>query len=97
MVRSNSLVERWTPRLICLSVSTRTSASTWFSQEALVGVKWACQRGRLANQSRKRLGLVGPAGVVHDDVDVEISEGRSPRRGRGICALGPDGAGNICR
>ena len=44
-----------------------------------------------------RLGLVGPV-VVHDDVDVEISQGRSPRRGRGICGtLGPDGAGNICR
>ena len=41
-------------------------------QEALVGVKWACQRGRLAKPVADRLGLVGPV-VVHDDVDVEIS------------------------
>ena len=34
--------------------------STWFSQEALVGVKWACQRGRLANQSRIALVLWVP-------------------------------------
>ena len=30
------------------------------SQEALVGVKWACQRGRLANQSRIALVLWVP-------------------------------------
>ena len=60
MVRSNSLVERWTPRLICLSVSSPNQRSTWFSQEALVGVKWACQRGRLANQSRIALVLWVP-------------------------------------
>ena len=29
-------------------------------QEALVGVKWACQRGRLANQSRIALVLWVP-------------------------------------
>ena len=57
MVRSSSLVERWTPRLICLSVSSPNQRSTWLSQEALVGVKWACQRGRLANQSRIALVL----------------------------------------
>ena len=48
----NSLVERWTPRLICLSVSSPNQRSTWFSQEALV-----CQRGRLANQYRLGLGV----------------------------------------
>ena len=30
---------RWTPRLICLSASSANQRSTWFSQEALVGVK----------------------------------------------------------
>ena len=33
--------------------------STWL-KEALVGVKWACQRGRLANQSRIALVLWVP-------------------------------------
>ena len=59
-MRSNSLVERWTPRLICLSVSIYYTRElrTWFSQEALVGVKWACQRGRLEKQSRIALVLL---------------------------------------
>jgi hypothetical protein len=30
---------RWMPRLICLSASSANQRSTWFSHEALVGVK----------------------------------------------------------
>ena len=37
----------------------------------MVGVKWTCQRGRLANQSRISL-VLWRAAVVHDEVDVEV-------------------------
>ena len=53
---SNCRVELCTPRLICFSVSRAKKRSTWLIQEAPVGVKWTCQRGRLASQSR--IGLV---------------------------------------
>ena len=42
----------WTPRRICFSVMRPKKRSTWFSHDALVGVRWMCQRGRLAIQSR---------------------------------------------
>ena len=38
-------------------------------------MKWTCQRGRLANQSRISL-VLWVAGVVHDEVDVEIGRAR---------------------
>jgi hypothetical protein len=44
--------ERWTPRRICFSVRLAKMHSTWLTQEAEVGVKCTCQRGRLANQLR---------------------------------------------
>lgn len=49
-------MERWTPRRSCFSVSRAKNRSTWLIQDAPVGVKWACQRGRLASQLR--IGLV---------------------------------------
>ena len=52
MAASNSLVERWAPRLICCSPRSAKNRFTWLIQDAEVGVKWVCQRGRLANQSR---------------------------------------------
>jgi len=57
MSRSRAWVERWTPRLICFSVIRAKKRSTWLIHEALVGVKWTCQRGRLASQSRTGLVL----------------------------------------
>jgi hypothetical protein len=56
MSLSKFWVERWTPRLICFSVTEPKKRSTSSIQEAAVGVKWTCQRGRLASQSR--IGLV---------------------------------------
>ena len=44
MACSSSLVERWVPRRICLSVSVANQRSTWLSQEAEVGVKWTWRR-----------------------------------------------------
>ena len=72
MAASSSFVERWAPRLICCSVSSAKKRSTWLIQDEEVGVKWGCQFGRLANQSRISLVLWLDA-VVHDDVDVEIA------------------------
>ena len=43
---------RWTPRLICRSVSKAKNRSIWLSQDALVGVRCTCQRGRRASQLR---------------------------------------------
>src|ERR671915_292992 len=61
MSASRARVELWMPRRICLSVSSAKKRSTWLIQEAEVGVKWMCQRGRLANQSRMSLVLWLPA------------------------------------
>src|SRR5512132_3441273 len=52
MAASRSVVERWAPRRICFSVRLAKKRSTWFIQEADVGVKCTCQRGRWANQLR---------------------------------------------
>jgi hypothetical protein len=52
MAASRSLRERWTPRRICLLVSSAKNRSIWLSQEAEVGVRWTCQCGRLASQAR---------------------------------------------
>jgi hypothetical protein len=41
----------WTPRRICRSVISAKKRSTMLSQEAPVGVKCTCQRGRLTNQA----------------------------------------------
>jgi hypothetical protein len=49
---SSSLVERWTPRRSCFSVSAANQRSTRLSHEAEVGVKWRWKRGRLASQLR---------------------------------------------
>ncbi len=42
---------RCTPRRSFRSVSSAKNHSTWFSQDALVGVKCTCQRGRLSSQA----------------------------------------------
>src|SRR5512132_2920622 len=52
MAASRSVVERWAPRRSCFSVRLAKKRSTWFIQEADVGVKCTCQRGRWANQLR---------------------------------------------
>ncbi len=52
MAASYSLVERCARRLICCSPRSAKNRSTWLIQDAEVGVKWVCQWGRLANQSR---------------------------------------------
>ena len=64
------LVDRWTPRRICFSVSSAKKRSTWLIQEAEIGVKWMCQRGRLANQSRMSWSC--GAGIVDDEVNVQV-------------------------
>src|SRR5512147_1179017 len=71
MAASNSLVERWAPRLIWCSPRSAKNRSTWLIQDAEVGVKWVCQRGRLAKPVADQLGLVA-GGIVQDDVDIEV-------------------------
>src|SRR6516165_3569522 len=57
---------RWTPRLICLSVSSANQRSTWLSQEALVGVKLVA--GEPGFDGRRFMGGV----IVEHQMDVEI-------------------------
>ncbi len=52
MARSKACVLAWAPRRTCFSVRSPNQRSTRFSHEALVGVKCAWNRGRLASHRR---------------------------------------------
>src|SRR5665213_3342282 len=54
---SSSAVDRCAPRLIGCSDRSAKKRSTWLIQDEDVGVKWTCQRRRLANQARMSLVL----------------------------------------
>jgi hypothetical protein len=53
-------------------VRSAKNRSAWLIQDEEVGVKWVCQRGRLANQPRISF-VSWLEALSNDDVDVEIS------------------------
>ncbi len=78
-------------RLICCSVRSAKKRSTWFIQEAPVGVRWTPVWLALARNARIAAVLCGV--VVQYEMNVQVAGGRSinftqkPRNSRAVAWL----------
>ena len=77
IVATSSLTLPKLPRRTCWRVRMPNQVSTWFIQEALVGVKWKGTRGWRASQRLDVGGRVGGDVVEHD---VQLALGVRPAR-----------------
>lgn len=62
-------LEGCVPRRMHRSVSVENQRSTWLSQDAEIGVRWAWNRGRSASQR-----LMARVGVVRQYADLNIDD-----------------------